>query len=79
MGTTVATNALLERDGARTLFVTTQGFADALLIAYQNRPALFALRLARPPSLYEEVAEVRERIGARGDIVLPLDLADAKT
>ena len=78
MGTTVATNALLERKGERTLLVTTAGFADALKIGYQNRPALFALRIERPAALYEQVIEVRERIGARGELVLPLDLADAE-
>ena len=77
MGTTVATNALLERKGERTLLVTTEGFADALRIAYQDRPKLFALQIERPPALYEEVVEVRERIGAHGQIVRPLDLASA--
>ena len=61
MGTTVATNALLERKGERTLLVTTAGFADALRIAYQDRPKLFALHIQRPASLYEQVLEVRER------------------
>ena len=79
MGTTVATNALLERKGERTLLVTTRGFADALRIGYQNRPALFALRIERPAPLYEAVIEVRERIGADGRIVEPLALADAET
>jgi 5-oxoprolinase (ATP-hydrolysing) len=78
MGTTVATNALLERKGERTLLVTTAGFADALRIAYQERPKLFALKLERPAALYEEVVEVAERIGAHGEIVRPLDLAAAE-
>ena len=78
MGTTVATNALLERKGEPTLLVTTRGFADALTIGYQHRPALFALRIERPAPLHAKVIEVRERIGADGSIVRPLDLADAE-
>ena len=78
MGTTVATNALLERKGEPTLLVTTRGFADALKIGYQHRPALFALHIERPAPLYADVIEVRERIGADGGIVEPLDLADAE-
>jgi 5-oxoprolinase (ATP-hydrolysing) len=78
MGTTVATNALLERKGEPTLLVTTRGFADALRIGYQHRPALFALRIERPAPLYAEVIEVQERIGADGRIVEPLDLAGAE-
>jgi 5-oxoprolinase (ATP-hydrolysing) len=78
MGTTVATNALLERKGEPTLLVTTRGFADALRIGYQHRPALFALRIERPAPLHAEVIEVRERIGADGGIVRPLELADAE-
>jgi 5-oxoprolinase (ATP-hydrolysing) len=76
MGTTVATNALLERRGERTLLVVTRGFADALRIAYQNRPKLFVRRIELPTLLYERVVEVDERIGAHGDVVAPLD-ADA--
>ena len=76
MGTTVATNALLERKGDRTLLVTTRGFADALRIAYQNRPKIFARRIELPSMLHEEVVEIDERIGASGEIVRPLD-ADA--
>ena len=78
LGTTVATNALLERKGAPTLLITTAGFADAIKIGYQNRPKLFALRVERPPVLYSGVVEVRERIAAHGQIVQPLDLADAE-
>ena len=78
LGTTVATNALLERKGERTLLVTTAGFADAMAIGYQNRPSLFALKIERPPALYAEVVEVRERIGAHGQLIQPLDLADAE-
>ncbi len=79
MGTTVATNALLERKGARVVFVTTSGFADALIIGDQHRPKIFALKIERPAPLHERVIEVRERIGARGEIVQPLDLAGART
>ena len=75
MGTTVATNALLERKGERTALVITRGFADALRIGYQNRPKLFVRRIELPTLLYERVIEVDERIGARGELVRPLDLA----
>ena len=74
MGTTVATNALLERTGERTVLVITRGFADALRIGYQNRPKLFVRRIELPSQLYERVIEADERIGARGEIVRPLDL-----
>jgi 5-oxoprolinase (ATP-hydrolysing) len=77
MGTTVATNALLERKGERTVLAITKGFGDALRIAYQNRPKLFVRRIELPSLVYERVAEVNERIGAHGDVVEPLDLADA--
>ncbi|MDP2769272.1 MAG: hydantoinase/oxoprolinase N-terminal domain-containing protein, partial [Giesbergeria sp.] len=69
MGTTVATNALLERKGEPTLLVTTQGFRDALRIAYQNRPHLFKRHIVLPEMLYSKVIEVEERIGARGEVV----------
>src|SRR6188472_878268 len=75
MGTTVATNALLERTGERTALVITRGFADALRIGYQNRPKLFVRRIELPTLLYERVIEADERIGARGEIVRPLKLA----
>jgi 5-oxoprolinase (ATP-hydrolysing) len=78
MGTTVATNALLERKGDRTVFVTTRGFADSLRIAWQHRPKLFVRRIELPSMLYEEAIEVDERIGAHGDILRPLDLASAE-
>jgi 5-oxoprolinase (ATP-hydrolysing) len=78
MGTTVATNALLERKGERTVLVITRGFADALRIGYQNRPRLFVRRIELPTLLYERVVEADERIGARGDLVVPLDLAQAE-
>src|SRR5262245_41939174 len=78
MGTTVATNALLERKGDRTVFVTTRGFADSLRIAYQHRPKLFVRHIELPSMLHEETIEIDERIGARGEIVRPLDAAQAE-
>jgi 5-oxoprolinase (ATP-hydrolysing) len=75
MGTTVATNALLERAGAKTLFVTTEGFADQLFIGDQARPDLFALTIVRPEPLYSGVVEAAERLDAQGRVVRPLDLA----
>ncbi|MEV6665863.1 hydantoinase B/oxoprolinase family protein [Streptomyces nigra] len=74
MGTTVATNALLERKGERTLLVITRGFRDALRIAYQNRPHIFARRIDLPELLYERVVEVDERIAADGTVLRPPDL-----
>lgn len=79
MGTTVATNALLERTGDRTLLVTTRGFGDALRIGYQSRPHLFDLHIVLPELLYERVIEVNERIGARGEVVGVLDEARARS
>ncbi|MDX1580703.1 MAG: hydantoinase/oxoprolinase family protein, partial [Alphaproteobacteria bacterium] len=73
MGTTVATNALLERKGARTLLLITRGFRDALRIGYQNRPRLFDLNIRLPEMLYEQVAEVSERLDADGGVLIPLD------
>jgi 5-oxoprolinase (ATP-hydrolysing) len=73
MGTTVATNALLEHQGEPTLLVITRGFADALRIGYQTRPDLFALDIELPAMLYSEVLEVDERIDAKGGILRPLD------
>ena len=75
MGTTVATNALLERKGDRTLLVTTRGFRDALRIAYQARPKLFERHIQLPELLYERVVEAQERIGAHGELLEPLDEA----
>ena len=75
MGTTVATNALLERRGAKTLLVATAGFRDALLIGDQARPELFALDIRRPEPLYAGVVEADERLGADGAVVRPLDRA----
>ncbi|MEV7300910.1 hydantoinase B/oxoprolinase family protein [Streptomyces clavifer] len=73
MGTTVATNALLERRGEPTVLVITEGFRDALRIAYQNRPRLFDRRILLPEAVYDRVIEVPERIDARGRTVKPLD------
>ena len=78
MGTTVATNALLERQGEPTLLVTTAGFADALRIGYQARPNLFALDIQLPEMVYSDVIEVRERVRASGDVLVPLDVEDAR-
>lgn len=74
MGTTVATNALLERRGERTALVITKGFGDALRIGYQNRPHIFERRIVLPEMLYEHVAEVDERITADGTVLRPPDL-----
>jgi 5-oxoprolinase (ATP-hydrolysing) len=73
MGTTVATNALLERKGERTLLLITRGFRDALRIAYQARPDIFAKEIVLPEQLYERVIEVEERLRADGAVELPLD------
>ena len=73
MGTTVATNALLERRGEPTLLLVTQGFRDALRIAYQNRPLLFDRHIVLPEAVYERVVEVPERVDAHGRVVRPLD------
>jgi 5-oxoprolinase (ATP-hydrolysing) len=75
MGTTVATNALLERKGDRTILVATEGFADALRIAYQNRPHIFARHIRLPELLYEQAIEAEERVGAGGEVMVPLDAA----
>ena len=78
MGTTVATNALLERKGDRTLLVVNQGFRDALRIGYQTRPRLFDLRIVLPEMLYERVVEVDARVGAGGEVIAPLDPTGAE-
>ena len=74
MGTTVATNALLERKGERTLLVTTRGFRDALEIGYQARPKIFARNIIKPEQLYSGVVEVDERVLADGTIEKAPDL-----
>src|SRR5664280_1935663 len=75
MGTTVATNALLERKGDRTLLLITRGFRDALKIGYQARPKIFARHIIKPDMLYERVAEVDERVRADGTVECAPDLA----
>jgi len=78
MGTTVATNALLERKGEPTALAITRGFRDALRIAYQNRPRLFDRHIVLPELLYARVIEIDERMGAHGDVVLALDESSAR-
>ncbi|AKJ37585.1 hydantoinase B/oxoprolinase family protein [Methanosarcina barkeri] len=78
MGTTVGTNALLERKGERTVLVINRGFGDALRIGYQNRPDIFAQKIELPEQLYEKVIEVSGRVGADGKELVPLDLENAK-
>ncbi|MFY9697150.1 MAG: hydantoinase/oxoprolinase family protein, partial [Rhodoplanes sp.] len=79
MGTTVATNALLERRGERTLLVVTKGFRDALAIGYQARPKIFARQIIKPELLYERVVEVDERVRADGTVEREPDLAAVRT
>jgi 5-oxoprolinase (ATP-hydrolysing) len=73
MGTTVATNALLERKGEPTALVITQGHADALRIGYQARPKLFERHIVKPEALYDRVVEINERMGVDGEVLRPLD------
>ena len=75
MGTTVATNALLERKGEATALLITRGFGDALRIAYQQRPDIFARHIVLPELLYRQVIEVDERIDAQGNVLRPLDVS----
>ncbi len=79
MGTTVATNALLERNGDRTILFITKGLRDLLRIGYQNRPRLFDLNIRLPELLYEDVVEVEERVAANGEVVTQLDIDKTKT
>lgn len=79
MGTTVATNALLERKGEPTLLLITKGFKDLLRIGYQNRPDLFELDIKLPELLYSDVVEVDERVNTDGEIIDPLNEAQART
>ena len=79
MGTTVATNALLERKGERTVLVTTKGFRDALRIGYQARPKIFARHIIKPEILFERVIEVDERVRADGTVEAVPDLSDVRT
>lgn len=78
MGTTVATNALLERKGDRTVLAITRGFRDALRIGYQARPRLFDRHIVLPELLYEKVVEIDERVNARDEILVPFDAAGAR-
>ncbi|RZM31259.1 MAG: 5-oxoprolinase, partial [Sphingomonas sp.] len=73
IGTTVATNALLERKGEPTCLAITRGFGDALLIGHQERSDIFARDVNRPPPLFAHVVEIDERVGAEGDVLRPLD------
>ena len=75
MGTTVATNALLERKGEPVLLCVTRGFADALQIGTQARPDIFARRIERPALPYVKVIEIDERVSAGGEVLVPLDVA----
>ena len=78
MGTTVGTNALLERKGDPTALVITEGFGDILEIGYQNRPDIFALKIEKPEPLYQRVIEIGERIDCQGRVIKPLDLKQAR-
>src|SRR5437763_11728139 len=78
MGTTVATNALLERKGERVALAITRGFGDALRIGYQARPEIFARHIVLPSMLYETVIEIDERLGVDGDILVPLEEVQAR-
>ncbi len=78
MGTTVATNALLERKGARVALAITRGFGDALRIGYQSRPEIFARHIVLPEQPYEAVVEIVERVGADGGVITPLDAEKAR-
>lgn len=78
MGTTVATNALLERKGDRTILVITKGFRDALRIGYQNRPDIFARQIVLPEMLYERVIEVEERYTAHGEELIPVNIEQVR-
>lgn len=78
LGSTRATNALLERKGAHTVLVTTAGFADLLQIGYQDRPKLFDLNIRKPSQLASRVIEIHERIGPDGRVIVPLDDAEVR-
>lgn len=78
MGTTVATNALLERHGDRVVLLITKGFKDALRIGYQNRPDIFARQIILPTMLYEKVIEVDERYDAQGNELIPVNILEVK-
>src|SRR3954463_15278089 len=78
MGTTVATNALLERKGERVALAITRGFGDALRIGYQARPDIFARHVVLPSMLYERVVEIDERVGVDGEVLVALDTKGAR-
>src|SRR4051794_33458948 len=78
MGTTVATNALLERKGDRTALAITRGFGDALRIGYQARPEIFARHIVLPTMLYEQVVEIDERVAVDGEVLVALEEAQAR-
>ncbi|BBD68867.1 hydantoinase/oxoprolinase [Nostoc commune NIES-4072] len=78
MGTTVATNALLERKGDRVVLFITKGFKDALRIGYQNRPNIFACHIVLPTMLYEQVIEIDERYDAHGNELIPVNIQQVK-
>jgi len=78
MGTTVATNALLERKGERVALAITRGFGDALRIGYQARPSIFARHIVLPSMLYEQVLEIDERVAVNGEVLVPLDEVQAR-
>ena len=78
MGTTVGTNALLERQGEPTVLLITQGFKDCLRIGYQNRPDIFALNIQLPELLYQQVIEAEERLNVQGEVLTPLNLLQAE-
>ncbi|GBF81735.1 hydantoinase/oxoprolinase family protein [Aphanothece sacrum] len=78
MGTTVATNALLERKGDRTVLLITKGFKDALRIGYQNRPNIFARQIILPSMLYESVIEIEERYDTNGNELIPVNLSQVR-
>src|SRR3954452_2639096 len=78
MGTTIATNALLERKGERVALAITRGFGDALRIGYQARPEIFARHIVLPSMVYEQVVEIDERIGVDGEVLISLDENQAR-
>jgi 5-oxoprolinase (ATP-hydrolysing) len=79
MGTTVATNALLERQGERVALAITRGFGDALRIGYQARPDIFARHILLPSMLYARAIEIDERVGVDGTVIVPLEEEQART
>lgn len=78
MGTTVATNALLERKGERLALITSKGFRDALRIGYQERKKIFATEIIKPEALYDHVVEIDERVLANGSVEKALNRQEAE-